>query len=315
MVAVVVVRKGEIHCKPKFLSALPAEPARIRIRCPKMPFRIQALKSVSLLACALLTFADTSTQEIIRGVNTAPNCSGNISSVVWGRVNEPMYDSDRHFGSSIAGGVNLLLQGVKKLGPNFEFAEAWNVSCPTTYHMNPAEAVNTQTQHGLWFPCAFKPVLECTPIHYIEHEDLFRMPCYSHDCQTLEYQRETFRKYIRLQPRVRSLVNELKANFSEASGLPSRYSAFQIRRGDKCMWGPLDKAICHGCEASCVGASEFLRRVPGASVIFVMTDDFSVVEEVQNLTTARVVCDMYRILNFSSMWSSGINGDASLPRP
>lgn len=228
-------------------------------------------------------------------------CGNDVAGVVWGRhpddQSKPLekrwnyfHHGGRHFGKSIAGGARLNIAFynlIESHGRTFQFAEAWNVSCPRSYLANHSEASSTGTEEGLWFTCAFRPLeIYCTPAILYTHSEqrlLGELP-------KLEKILLQPRELLQLQPWARMLVDEIKEKFKSSEALTSNYASFQIRRGDKCMWGPLNRTVCPGCEASCVHASEFLKHVPGnLTNIFVMTDDFAVLQEVQGLTRARVV--------------------------
>jgi len=201
-----------------------------------------------------------------------------------------MHTAVRHISKAIAGAYNLLVTGFMVLdnhGIPFEFAEAGNVSCPRSYFTDTAEAERTETTNGLWFTCAFQPIRNCTPSEMLSHTEISKLDhSGSYKPKT---RREIARRYLHMQPEMRAMIDEIKSKFVHTTSLPPKYAAFQIRRGNKCMWGPLNKTLCRGCEASCKHASQFLKYLPpNIDAIFVMTDDYGVIQEVQNLTTARI---------------------------
>lgn len=83
-------------------------------------------------------------------------------------------------------------------------------------------------------------------------------------------------KKIKYRSEVYNKITALRDSLS----LPNEYAAIHIRRGDK-IWSEAEKTETF----------RYLNRIPdNIDTIFLMTDDFSTLSEVQNQTSKEVVC-------------------------
>ena len=244
-------------------------------------------------------------------------CGGRVVSPVWWRSPAKL-PVERHIAyRSIAGGVNMALRGFEvsltQPGERFEFPGAYSpsVRCPTTYLYDAAEAgqceLGKRSAANLWFPCAFQPVGACVPTVEKAHNQVFReVPSWrAHfrlwrpvcdglgldlkQCNQLELRRQLARRVLRLQPLARALVDDVIRNFTQRVQLPTRYAAFHIRRGDKC--------VGKSKEADCIPGARFLEDMLALQrkhkleidAIFVMSDDHLAVTEVRSQTKLPVI--------------------------